>query len=129
MRDDHANVCAKCIARFFKTADEHYKREWGRGFGEEMFVGFERRKTSPSIPQLAPNAPHRSPKRDTHSYRAIHEETAEFITGRQVSHYFGGTPSLKTLHNWASKGGPIMPDKKQFGRNLYRTDKIREALK
>jgi len=63
------------------------------------------------------------------SFPPIEFETAEYIGARQVSHYFGGTPSPKTLQNYASQGGPIMPDKKQFGRNLYRTERIREALK
>ena len=61
-------------------------------------------------------------------YPPIEQVTAVYIGGQQLSHYYGGTPSPKTLQNYASQGGPIMPDKKEFGRNLYLVTKHRAAL-
>ena len=58
-------------------------------------------------------------------YPPIEEVTQVSLQTNPFAHYSG--IAAKTLRNWASKGGPITPDKKVGRLNFYLTSRLRKG--
>lgn len=62
---------------------------------------------------------------DAVQYPPLTELTAELVDTNAAAYYTGY--AAKTLRKWASKGGPLLPDRRD-GRNRYRVAKLREFV-